>query len=376
MPRHTISIGKSRSRKRCEHRQVGGFSLVELLVVILIIAILIAMLLPAVQAAREAARRAHCMNNIKQLALALHNYHDAYKILPPSGQWNHYVDSKFLNSSNRIGSSWAIEILPFVEEEALYDSFVLKYDSLALQDYHIDISDSQNITQRGTSLSVMMCPSDSAGHDVNYAGNGGGWARGNYAANAANGHLGGNPGEAEPEAVYGADSPGWLDPLRRGVMGPNVALKLKQITDGTSHTILLAEIRVGLNEWDRRGIWAMSGSGTNALYWHGWSNSPFTFGPANGPNDPSPESDDIVGCLQAINGFGPGVDGALIMQREGMTCRANRGLYGQAGARSTHTDGVYVAYADASVHFINNDIETSDVCCSAWDRLILSGDGN
>ena len=85
MSRHTISISKSRSRKRRERRQVGGFTLVELLVVIVIIAILIAMLLPAVQAARESARRAHCMNNMKQLALALHTYHDAYEILPPCG---------------------------------------------------------------------------------------------------------------------------------------------------------------------------------------------------------------------------------------------------------------------------------------------------
>ena len=99
-----------------------AFTLVELLVVIAIIGILIALLLPAVQAAREAARRAQCTNNLKQLALALHNFHDTYKQLPPGGfaderPWGE-LDSTY---GSGWGSSWLTIMLPFIEQSALFD---------------------------------------------------------------------------------------------------------------------------------------------------------------------------------------------------------------------------------------------------------------
>jgi len=91
-------------------RKNTGFTLIELLVVIAIIAVLIALLLPAVQQAREAARRSQCKNNLKQLGLALHNYHDTHNTLPPGG-----VDANWL--------SWAVFVLPYIEQSTLYNKF-------------------------------------------------------------------------------------------------------------------------------------------------------------------------------------------------------------------------------------------------------------
>ncbi len=94
-------------------RRSAGFTLVELLVVIAIIGILVALLLPAIQAAREAARRTQCTNNLKQIGIALQNYHDTHNILPPS-----YVDSPNPNAEIRWG--WGLLILPFMENDPLY----------------------------------------------------------------------------------------------------------------------------------------------------------------------------------------------------------------------------------------------------------------
>ena len=100
----------------------SGFTLIELLVVIAIIAILIALLLPAVQQAREAARRTQCKNNLKQLGIALHNYHDTHSCLPPLKTWANGIDCPGGTGwDNTGGFSWRVMILPFVEQSTMYN---------------------------------------------------------------------------------------------------------------------------------------------------------------------------------------------------------------------------------------------------------------
>jgi len=320
-----------------------GFTLVELLVVIAIIGILIGMLLPAVQAAREAARRATCRNNLRQLGLALHGFHDARNKFPPSVTQN---------KDGGLGPNWVIRILPYIEHQALFEQFDLK----------VDISDPVNESARSTKLAEMMCPTDTYNRDP-FNGSGHGptetfgdnWARGNYAANGALGHRG------------GAKSPGWRSATRRGVMGMNTSLPLRYIADGASHTLLLAEIRAGVCAEDERGTWAMSNC-ASSLWGHGGVD-----GDAYGPNCKMLDGDDSFGCSRAQAAFGS----AEALAKRGMGCYGQDLSSAQQGARSMHQGGVNTCFADGSVHFISDEIETTpseDRDLSVWDRLNASSD--
>ena len=135
-------------------RQFRGFTLVELLVVIAIIGMLVALLLPAVQAARESARRSQCTNNLKQLGLAFHNYHDAHKAFPPAyviqpggGGLNGVPDP--LTRDAGPGWAWGTLLLPYLEQEPLHDAF----------DFTRPCWDSANAAPARTQLDVFLCPS-------------------------------------------------------------------------------------------------------------------------------------------------------------------------------------------------------------------------
>src|SRR5215469_12726951 len=126
-----------------------GFTLIELLVVIAIIAVLIALLLPAVQAAREAARRAQCVNNMKQLGIAMHNYHDVVGSFPTSFWRNTYQPgTTTVDGTNR--HSWFAMILPNIEQTVLYNAM----------NFSVGVGGRINSTAALTPINVLMCPSD------------------------------------------------------------------------------------------------------------------------------------------------------------------------------------------------------------------------
>src|SRR5690606_839337 len=189
-----------------------AFTLVELLVVIAIIGILVALLLPAVQSAREAARRMQCQNNLKQLGLALHNYHDALQAFPPSSVWPDESQIASKNNGN-LGPTWVILILPYLEQQALHDAF----------DLNQSICAEYNRAPRSVQLATMLCPSDgfnrrpfkgSSSGDTSNLGDD--WARGNYGANASLAALRKGSGISDGATET---SGGWKSPLHRGIMG-------------------------------------------------------------------------------------------------------------------------------------------------------------
>ena len=204
--------------QKLRHRH-RGFTLIELLVVIAIIAVLIALLLPAVQQAREAARRSACRNNLKQLALALHNYESTFGLLPPG--YLHKADPAG-SPANHMGFAWGTMILPQLEQTPLYEQF----------DYNLPVFDLTNLQAREQSLSVFLCPSDP-------------YSENKFVIRDENA----TPVERYAAASYAAN---WgpatatvhLDntPLRsRGVFYRNSATRFRDIVDGLSNTLALGE---------------------------------------------------------------------------------------------------------------------------------------
>jgi len=190
-----------------------GFTLIELLVVIAIIAVLIGLLLPAVQKVREAAARVQCKNNLKQIGLALHNYHDRAGSFPPG--YTSYVAAD--GSDTGPGWGWASHLLPELEQENLHRQ--VRFDR--------DVRDPINAFARTQSLAIFRCPSDQ------YVGTFGAVdGNGQVLATIAHGNYVGVFGNNEIE-----DNPG----LGNGVLFRNSRVRILDISDGTSNTLAVGE---------------------------------------------------------------------------------------------------------------------------------------
>ena len=368
-------------------RNKNAFTLVELLVVIAIMGVLIGLLLPAVNSAREAARKSTCSNNIKQMALAALGYEQLNKGFPPAMNFktgsgsNHYETPK----ETDVLENWIVRILPNLDQTALYDDIYnlmrpnrfLKGTAYSIQvkntiDKTVTSTQDSSITMkscRETVIPTILCPSDAAANRIIYE-------SGNSSFSGARCNYGANMGLKQPKFLYGSN---WSFPSNRGVMGPGESLRVTDISDGASNTILIAELRAGVSSKDPRGTWCLGGPGASAIAACGWDDgtnlTSRVEGKDKGPNardrnNKSGVGDQIFTSLSTSD-FSADDLFDLKMPVRGQSSNT------QATTRSMHASGVNACFADGSVHWLSDTIDTSGTATaySVFDRLLSSGDG-
>lgn len=306
----------------------AAFTLVELLVVIAIIGVLVGLLLPAVQAAREAARRMQCMNNLKQIGLAVHNYSDIHNRFPPGGPGTGIHP----NSDGYRVSAW-VRILPFLEQQPLYDQLNLTGPARIVPDALLP--DGERV--RHKQIAAMLCPSDDHPQFSPASGDGR-WAKGNYVASAGSQRSDGACGS--PNNIFAEPLPGGnatygnvTDPRRiSGIISYYGAIiRLADVKGGTSNTLLAGEQVGGCTEAGQRTSW-----------WHPNSSSAFgiTIVPLN----------NWTTC-----------DFARPHQITNPACTAPTNWNFSYGFRSKHPGGVNFVLVDGSTRFIAESIQHATV---------------
>jgi prepilin-type N-terminal cleavage/methylation domain-containing protein/prepilin-type processing-associated H-X9-DG protein len=345
-----------------------GFTLIELLVVIAIIAILIGLLVPAVQKVRESAARTQCMNNLKQIGLALHAYHDVKKKLPPASQvpYANVNDNSNLDFTLPFGPNWAVLILPYIEQRPLYqlanpDSYPGIPITPGVVPPYAAVNNSWRVL-RGVNVPIYLCPSDD-NNQTPYDDPGPGappetgWARGNYGVTASYEDY----DHVARGNVYTTRAKGPLKGVQASaVMAANYGARLQAIRDGTSNTILVAELRAGISPLDPRGVWALgfpSSSIVNA------GRAAYNPTPNNLLGDSGGDGDEIQNCSKFWN--------PTIGSAQGMGCINDPGAIMTSGmSRSQHDGGVNCCLADGSVRFLANSITQY-----SWGLLLSKSDG-
>jgi prepilin-type N-terminal cleavage/methylation domain-containing protein len=327
----SASMSNHPSRLGSGPRVPKGFTLVELLVVIAIIAVLIGLLLPAVQSARESARRSSCQNNVKQVCLALHNYHDSLGGLPPSYHDNVPQPNTSSAAADNVVMAWSALILPFNENVPLHTEFLSATSNLTL---NFETTATAAAVAR-TTINSYICPSNSrrTGRSNfglnNYACNSGisAWSNPLHPANGIP-----TPGEG----LFNVDN-------------QRVSRKFVTVADGLSKTVMVAETSSTPETGSRAScggapcnfqgkIWAgprIAGQGT----WNSGAN----------PSD--------------VETYGGG-NTTYLMNRSAQTWGADW------TTSSPHPSGIQVGMADASVRFISDTIPDE-----TWRRLMHRRDG-
>jgi prepilin-type N-terminal cleavage/methylation domain-containing protein/prepilin-type processing-associated H-X9-DG protein len=283
--------------------RIGGFTLIELLVVIAIIAVLIALILPAVQAAREAARRIQCTNNLKQLGIALHGYHDALGAFP----MGYAASTRYVNGAadTAPGWGWATMILSQIEQGPRYSALNISLPVEALP----------NSTVVNSIITTYLCPSDLTNRPFSVTD-----AFGRVLTSAAPSSYAAPVGGNETDTATGINNDG----LGKGVFFRNSQIRLANITDGTSQTIAVVE-----RAWSKAsGVW--SGAIPNGTIRRGAQN-----------NCPT------TGAL-----FYPA---ATLVQAHCHLINTNSDPDGGLDdCSSLHPGGANFVFADGSVHFLKN----------------------
>ena len=319
----------------------SGFTLIELLVVVAIIGILVALLLPAVQQARESGRRVSCMNNIRQLGVANQNYESTNHRLPSAGNYGPIEDAVYFDPVQHYwrvdlksgpNTSWVVSLLPFMEEQSLYDRFNLR----------ANVANNPKNPQAEQPAS-LLCPSDASRgrlfQSIDYeTGRSTLFGKGNYAAFAN---------------VFHIDS--WFYPAAMRLYGQ----ELRQITDGTTATLVFAEIRTREHLQDQRGAWALPWSGSTLLSFDfhsigkqssdksadDYRPNAYSLGYTQYPNGPNP--DVLFECPDLVG-----------EQFDRMPCSTPQmSDYISAAPRSLHPSGVNCAYLDGHVGFLEDGID-------------------
>lgn len=315
-----------------------GFTLIELLVVIAIIAILIGLLLPAVQKVREAANRMKCSNNLKQIGLACHSYHDAYGKMPKAGAMLNGTPPTDYTFS---GVAWTVFILPYVEQSALYSQFNIGTNPL---DANAKYMSAVNKIPAGTRPQIYGCPSameltskqsgstaetDSTGGRVltsHYVAIMGPWG-GSNPSTPTPAAAGVNPATGSPYRMYkkyGAQGGYGAE----GMLTCSETVKLAAVADGTSNTLL-----VGEQSW----------LGMNG--YRGWYRgcSPLL---GDAPDPLNTGSDQSCGAVRNV-AYGLGA----------VAYNASLANFNNSSLGSQHSGGANIGLGDGSVRFIANSIE-------------------
>ena len=354
-------------RRKCSWRFSRGFTLVELLVVIAIIGVLVALLLPAVQAAREAARKAECQNHLKQIGLAMQNFHDVHSVFPPAA--DRVVATPPGGPTVRWGPGWATHILPYVEQGSLHQTVDLTPGS----DYFYSVNFQNwpgpaaprlaNVAKlKGLVVKFFVCPSSPLPKKIEPEDEIG-WGQQIQAGNYV-GVMGATTDALNPADPSGtgrvSDCAASLAPNQyqhggyiagNGVFVPGFRTRISHITDGTSNTIMVAEQsdwgerppgigtasavpKLDIRATERMGIWAGVGV-SNTAY------TPTTGGPCSGN-----EGGTIITVRHQ-----PGTKKRTSHQ-DGM------GPYGwNTPIQSAHSAGAFTLRCDGSVQFLMYSIE-------------------